>query len=436
MSLIDAVIGGASAGELAATPLPERHTAAHVRRTDVGMFAGDHDKDVRRSLHVGELPVPETAPDEVLIAVMASAINYITIWSAMFEPVPTFATLDRLGASGGWNARHAAPYHVLGSDASGVVVRTGAGVRRWSVGDRVVVSPCWADPEEPDAQADAMLSPGTRAWGAETNFGGLAQFAVVKASQLLPKPAHLSWEEAASNTLCGMTAYRMLVGRNGAQLKQGDVVLVWGASGGLGAYAVQLVKNGGGIAVGVVSTDEREAFVDELGCDVVIRRDQLPADPDGVPRGRSLGREIRRRAGEDPHIVFDYLGRQTFDMSVYLARRGGAVVTCGSSTGFRHVFDNRYLWMRLKRIIGSHGANLQEASEFNRLVALGKIVPTVSRVFSLAETAEAARLVQTNQHSGKVGVLCLAPEPGLGITDPALRSRAGLSAGLTTAYEG
>ncbi len=110
---------------------------------------------------------------------------------------------------------------------------------------------------------------------------------------------------------------------------------------------------------------------------------------------------------------------------MFVVRRGGAVVTCGSSTGYHHEFDNRYLWMKLKRIIGSHIANLQEMVECARLFERGHIAPVVSEVHPLSEVGEATRRVQLNQHIGKVGVLCLAPEPGLGVTAPELRARIG-----------
>lgn len=208
------------------------------------MFAAGGDKDVRRSIRVGEVSTPELAPDEVLLAVMASAINYNTVWSAMFEPIPTFRFLEAMGRRGGWDARHDLPYHVIGSDAAGAIVAMGGAVRGWSVGDRVVVYPCAIDYQDPASQMDGMLAADQRAWGFETNFGGLAHYAVVKANQLLAKPRHLTWEEAACNTLCAMTGYRMLVGPQAARFKQGDLVLVWGASGGLGAYAVQFIRNG------------------------------------------------------------------------------------------------------------------------------------------------------------------------------------------------
>jgi crotonyl-CoA reductase len=427
--LAEAVIAGADAGTLAALPLPGRYPAVHLRAEDAGLFDGDDDPDVRRSLHLGEVPMPELAPDEVVVAVMSSGMNYNTVWSAMFRPVPTFAFLRQFGRGGGWAARHDQPWHVLGSDAAGVVVRVGAGVRRWSVGDHVVVSGAYVDAEDPAAHADGMLDTDQRAWGFETNFGSLAHYGIARASQLLPKPAHLTWEEAASVLLCGGTSYRMLVSDRGARMKQGDVVLIWGATGGLGSYAVQLVRNGGGIPVGVVGDGSKVEAARRLGCEAVLDRTALglsAEEPDDVlAAGKRLGRAVRAAVGEDPHIVFEHVGRATFGLSVFAVRRGGTVVTCGSSTGYVHQFDNRYLWMKLKRIIGSHGANLHEMAELNRLVALGRVQPVVSEVYPLAETADAARLVQTNRHVGKVAVLALAPKPGLGVTDPDLRARVG-----------
>ncbi|MCK2213512.1 crotonyl-CoA carboxylase/reductase [Actinomadura sp. ATCC 31491] len=422
-ALAEAVVAGAEAAELERLDVPSTYRAAHLRKDEVGLFDQDeHDKDVRRTLHVGEAPMPELAEDEVLIAVMASAINYNTVWSAMFEPVPTFAFLERFGRS---DARHDLPVHVLGSDAAGVVVRTGRAVRRWRVGDRVVTSPAYVDGEDPVVQHDGMLAGDLRAWGFETNFGGLADFAVVKATQLLAKPRHLSWEEAACNMLCASTAYRMLVGERGARMKQGDVVLLWGATGGLGGYGVQLVRNGGGIPVGVVGTPEKAELLRRMGCPYVVDRSQFDGGLGDEKGWRRLGAEIRRQVGEDPAIVFEHTGRETFGASVYVARRGGTVVTCGSSSGYAHEYDNRHLWMKLKRIIGSHGANYQECHEVNRLISLGMVHPTLSAVYPLEEAAEAARAVQLNQHVGKVGVLALAPAGDLGVEDHALRERVG-----------
>lgn len=426
--LLDAVRSGASGAELLDCELPTRFRAAHTLKNEVGIFEGQTDKDVRRSMHVGEVDMPELAPDECLVAVMSAAINFNTVWSAIFEPIPTFAFLERYGRQG-WNgARHDLPYHILGSDGSGVVVRTGSAVRKWKAGDKVVISPAHFDPEDHDSYEDGVQAETQKAWGFETNFGSLGEYCVVRASQLMNKPAHLSWEESASNTLCAATAYRMLVGKHGARMKQGDVVLVWGATGGLGSYAVQMVKNGGGIPVAVVSSEKKAELVRAQGVEHVINRSNLELGDQGMSHpkaGRMLGEEIRRLAGEDPQIVFEYLGRETFGASVYVAKSGGKIVTCGSSTGYQHSYDNRFLWMRLKSIVGSHGFNYREAVETNRLISRGMLQPTLSQVFTLDDAGEATRAVQTNQHIGKVAVLCGAQREHEGIDDPAFREKIG-----------
>ena len=426
MNVLEAAVAGASGEEILAAEVPESYRAAYIERDDAMQLWDKPDKDVRRTLKVGEVPMPELAPDEALVAVMAAAMNYNTVWSARFEPVPTFLFLNHLAKSGGWNARHDLPHHILGSDASGVVVRTGAAVQDWSAGDRVAIFPGWGDAERCLAHHDHVLSKDSFAWGFETNFGGLAHLAIVKNTQLLPKPKHLTWEEAASNTLCAMTAYRMLVSPNGAPFKQGDIVFVWGAAGGLGAYAIQLIRAGGGISVGVVNSEPKARLLEELGCDLIIRRDQM--DLEGLePRkvGKAYREIVRAEFGEDPHIVFEHVGAQTFGPSVYLARPGGKIVTCGSSTGYEHSFDNRYLWMMGKSIVGSHGATVQEARECNRLFEMGRLQPALSSVFPLDEAPEAAYRLQANTHVGKVGILSLAPEEGLGVEDPQRREEIG-----------
>ena len=160
-------------------------------------------------------------PRRGVVAVMASAINFNTVWTSIFEPLPTFGFLDRLGKESVWGKRHDLPYHIVGSDASGVVLRTGSAVRNWKPGDRVTIHCNYVDDQDPTAHDDSMLAANQRIWGFETNFGGLADLTVVKANQLMPKPAHLTWEEAACNALTNSTCYRMLVSPNGAAVHAG-----------------------------------------------------------------------------------------------------------------------------------------------------------------------------------------------------------------------
>ena len=430
----DAIASNASAEDLAAIQLPESFRAAFVRQEDVEMFSGlkTQEKDPRKSLRVEEVPFPEMAPDEVVVAVMASSINYNTVWSSIFEPIPTFDMLRRLGRSGRyWAKRHELPYHIVGSDGAGVIVRVGSAVRNWKIGDKVTIHCNYVDDQDPSAHDDSMLASNQRIWGFETNFGGLADLALVKANQLMPKPAHLSWEEAAVNALCNSTSYRMIVSRNGAAMKQGDKVLVWGATGGLGAYAVQYVLNGGGIPVGVVSSPEKVDLLNALGVEAVIDRKAAnyrfwkDAHTQDESEWRRLGKDIRALVGDDVDIVFEHPGRQTMGASVFVTKRAGTIVTCAATSGYMIEYDNRHLWMKLKTIKGSHFANYREAWDANQLVCDGKILPPLSAVFDLDHVGEAAYQVHHNLHEGKIGVLCLAPSEGLGIDDPEARARIG-----------
>ena len=414
---------------LAKCRTPDRYRAAVVLAADQGVFAGvpSDQRDLRRSLHVTDVPTPEPAPGEVLIAVMASSINYNTVWTAMFEPVSTFRFLKPYGRTSEPAARHDQPYHVVGSDAAGVVLRVGSGVTRWHPGDEIVTHCLHASLTAPAGHDDALLDPDQRIWGYETNFGGLADLALVQATQLMPKPAHLTWEEAACLNLTLSTAYRQLVSAHGAAMKQGDRVLIWGACGGLGGYATQLALNGGGMPICVVSSEEKADLCRRRGAELVIDRGAFTFwDADGHPRRRDWSRfrdAVRDLAGGDPEIVFEHPGRETFGVSVLTAARGGTIVTCASTSGYDHLYDNRHLWMHVKRIIGSHSANYGEAWRANELVVRGRIHPVMSRVYPLDRIADAAGAVRANEHLGKVGVLCLAPREGLGIRDEQTRAR-------------
>src|SRR4051794_18569227 len=302
---------GPALAEIGELPVPESYRGVVVRADEVAMFDGmaSPDKDPRKSLHLQEVPTPEVGPGEALIAVMASAINYNTVWTSIFEPVSTFSFLQRYGKSSELALKHDQPYHVVGSDLSGVVLATGAGVTRWQVGDRVVAHCLSVELEDHQGHDDTMMDPQQRIWGFETNFGGLAELALVKSNQLMPKPGHLSWEEAAAPGLVNSTAYRQLVSPNGAQMKQGDVVLIWGASGGLGSYATQMALNGGAIPVCVVSSPEKAAIVHSMGAELVIDRsaegyrfwrDEHTQDPKEWQRFGSDIRELT--GGEDVDI--------------------------------------------------------------------------------------------------------------------------------------
>ena len=430
--ILDAILSGNRDQETYANlPLPTSYRGATVHKDEVDMFAGmpSRDKDPKKSLHIDDIEIPELGPGEALVAVMASSINYNTVWTSIFEPVPTFAFLERYGKLSPVSAKHDKPFHVVGSDLAGVVLRTGPGVHLWKPGQECVAHCLSVELEHHDGHNDTMMDPEQRIWGFETNYGGLAELAIVKANQLMPKPAHLNWEEAACPGLVNSTAYRQLISKNGAAMKLGDRVLIWGASGGLGSYATQMCLAGGGTPVCVVSSEDKADICRKMGAELIIDRraggykfwkDETTQDP---KEWRRFGADIRAlTGGSDVDIVFEHPGRETFGASVFVTRTGGTIVTCASTSGYMHEYDNRYLWMNLKRIISSHFANYREAWEANSLIKRGLTHPTLSKTYALDQVGQAATDVHHNLHQGKVGVLCLAPEVGLGVTDPDFRA--------------
>jgi crotonyl-CoA carboxylase/reductase len=361
-----------------------------------------------QAMQVEEVPVPELGPNDVLVLVMAAGVNFNGVWAAQGKPVSVFRM-------------HKDPFHIAGSDASGIVWKVGAEVRRWKVGDEVVIHCNQSCGQCPECNGfDPMACSEQKIWGYETSWGSFAQFCKVQSQQLVHKPKQLGWEEAASYGLTYFTAYRMLVGR--AQVKPGDNVLVWGAAGGLGIFALQICKILGANPIAVVSSPDKYDLVKSLGATGVINRkefgfgwkpNETPAETKKrMDETKRLGAELRKLcSGRDVDVVFEHVGQETFPASVFLCKRFGKIVICGATSGFDLSFDVRYLWMRQKEILGSHFANAYQAERANELVVTGKIKPVLDQVFDFAETAHAHQLMMENKHKGKLGIRIQAPNP-------------------------
>jgi crotonyl-CoA carboxylase/reductase len=377
----------------------------------------------KRAFKAEKIPVPEIKADEVLVYVMAAGVNFNNVWAALGTPVDVIAARRKSGYD-------RSDFHIGGSDASGIVYAAGRDVKNVRVGDRVVVhcgvwdSYCAAVRNGDDP----MFDPSFKIWGYETNWGSFAQFARVQAHQCMPKARHLTWEEAAAPTLVGATAYRMLMGWPPHTVRRGDVVLVWGASGGLGSMAIQIVKAAGGIAVGVVGDDRKIEFCKRLGAMGCINRKRfshwgmMPHWKDTArynqwaSQCRDFGKAIWEIVGErrSPRIVFEHPGEDTIPTSVFVCDTGGMVVICAGTTGYNAVADLRYLWMRQKRLQGSHFANDEQANAFNQLVIDGKIDPCLSKTFRFDDIAECHQAMFENRApEGKMAALVGAPKPGL-----------------------
>jgi crotonyl-CoA carboxylase/reductase len=273
-----------------------------------------------------------------------------------------------------------------------------------------------------------MFSPSQRIWGYETPDGSFAQFARVQGRQLMQRPLHLTWEESGCYVLTLATAYRMLFGHRPHVLRPGQNVLVWGAAGGLGSMAIQLISTAGANAIAIISEDEKRDFVLSLGAKGVINRKKfncwgrLPdinssgGYGDYMKKVREFGKAIWEFTGKgnDVDFVFEHPGEQTFPVSCFVVKRGGMVVFCAGTTGYNLTFDARFVWMRQKRIQGSHFANLLQASQANHLVVQRRIDPCMSEVFSWDDIPRAHMKMWRNEHKpGNMAVLVQAKRPGL-----------------------
>lgn len=367
------------------------------------------------AMQVEVVETPTIDPHEVLVLVMAAGVNYNGVWAALGLPISPFDG-------------HGEPYHIAGSDASGIVWKVGDKVKRWKVGDEVVIHCNQDDGDDEECNGgDPMFSPSQRIWGYETPDGSFAQFTRVQAQQLMRRPQHQSWEESACYTLTLATAYRMLFGHKPHELRPGQNVLVWGASGGLGSYAIQLINTAGGNAIGVISDEDKRAFVMGLGAKGVINRKDFkcwgqmptvntPAYKEWFNEVRKFGKAIWEITGKGNNVdmVFEHPGESTFPVSVFLVKRGGMVVICAGTTGYNLTLDARYLWMHQKRVQGSHFANLKQASAANQLMIERRLDPCLSEVFPWAEIPAAHMKMLKNTHKpGNMAVLVQAPRSGL-----------------------
>jgi crotonyl-CoA carboxylase/reductase len=367
------------------------------------------------------IDVPKLGPREALVLVMAAGVNFNNVWAARGVPVDVTKTQARWGEP--------TEFHIVGSDASGVVYAVGDDVTNVGVGDEVVVHAGQWDHDDPwvDAGNDPGLAGSFRVWGYDTCWGSFAQFSKVQAHQCLPKAERLTWEEAAAPTLTGATAYRMLHGWPPNAVKEGDVVLVWGGSGGLGSLAIQLVTLAGAKAVAVVSSPEKGEYAMSLGAVGYV--DRTVFDHWGVPPAwdspdwkawfdgaKAFGKAIWEVLGErrNPNIVFEHPGQDTVPTSIFVCERGGMVVICAGTSGYDTMVDVRYLWYSQKRYQGSHLFNDEQAAAFNDLVRDGTIRTTHGRTFTYEESGLAHQLMAAGElPEGNVSVLISAPNAGL-----------------------
>jgi crotonyl-CoA carboxylase/reductase len=289
---------------------------------------------------------------------------------------------------------HKHPFHIAGSDASGIVWAVGAKVKRWKVGDEVIVHCNQDDGDDEECNGgDPMFSPSQRIWGYETPDGSFAQFCRVQSASSWSVPKHLTWEESACYTLTLATAYRMLFGHAPHTPEAGR------QCAGLGRLRrPRRVRRAACAAAG--ANDRRHLrrtkrdYVMSLGAKGVINRKDFDGCWGQMPtvntpefnawtkEARKFGKAIWDITGKkDVDIVFEHPGRSRPSRSCLVVKRGGMVVFCAGTTGFNLTFDARYVWMRQKRVQGSHFAHLKQAAAANQFVLDRRVDPCMSEVF-------------------------------------------------------
>ena len=320
-----------------------------------------------------DLPEPVAGPGQAVVKVKAAALNHLDIW-----------------VRAGWPGLKLSFPHVLGSDIAGVVEAVGPGVSSVKVGDAVVVNPslgCGAcercrSGQENLCRRFAILG--------EHVSGGQAERIAIDAGHLFPKPANLSFEEAAAVPLTFMTAWHALVSR--ARLRLGETVLVHAAGSGVGVAAVQIAKLHGARVIATAGSDAKLEKARALGADHVVNYET-----------QDFLAEVRKltdRAGVE--VVFEHVGKKTWEKSILAAGIGGRIVTVGATTGYDPLTDLRHVFFRQLSILGSTMGTAGDLAQVLRFVGEGKLRPVVDRVLPLADALRGQALLAERAQFGKI----------------------------------
>ena len=324
-------------------------------------------------LEYADVPEPQIRANEVLVAVKACALNHLDIFV-------------RAGLPG---VEIPLP-HILGNDIAGVVREVGELVTWAKAGDEVMVQPgvscghceaCLSGEDNLCREYDII--------GYRRN-GGYAEFVAVPGVNIVPKPAELSWEEAAALPLVMITAWHMLVTR--ANVQPGEDVLVHAAGSGVGSIAIQIAKLRGARVLTTASSDEKLAKARELGADETINytRDDWPKEV----------RRLTNKRGVD--VVVEHTGAATWPGSISSLKNNGRLVTCGATSGFDARTDLRQVFYRHLSLLGSFMGSKSELLEALKFVREGKIRAVVDRVLPLSEARQAHELIEDRAQFGKI----------------------------------
>ncbi len=315
---------------------------------------------------VSDHPVPAAVEGHVVIRVRASSFNYHDVFTVRGMP----------------GIKVPLPV-VIGLDMAGEIAQVGAGVAGWSVGDRVLVNPL----NRKKGLMGEMLD------------GGMAEYCLVAADQLVAMPAGVGFEEAAALPVAYGTAHRMLITHD--TVKKGDRVLVLGASGGVGTGSIILAKHLGAEVIACTSSPEKMRKLKALGADEVINVKETDFSKWAIEK---YGKPQRRSYDGGVDVVINFTGGDSWQPSLRCLKRGGKLVVCGATAGYDPKEDLRYIWSFELKIIGSNSFYDDDLKALMRLIADGKLKPVIDKVLPLDKAREGLRLIQDREVIGKVVV--------------------------------
>ena len=315
---------------------------------------------------VGDYPIPQPVPGHAVIRVRASSFNYHDLFTVKGMPgirVPLPA--------------------IIGLDMAGEITELGDGVANWNIGDRVLINPV----NKKKGLMGEMLD------------GGMAEYCLVSADQLIAIPNRVSFVDAASLPVAYGTAHRMLITHN--TVKRGDKVLVLGASGGVGTACVILAKLLGAEVIACASSDKKMLRMKEIGADEVIDYTKVDWSKWAVEK---YGKPQRRSYDGGVDVVINFTGGDTWVPSLRCIKRGGKLLVCGATAGHDPKEDLRYIWSFEINIKGSNSFYDEDLRALMDLIQEGKMKPVIDKVLPLDQAIEGLRLLRDREVIGKVVV--------------------------------
>src|ERR1700716_3953452 len=337
----------------------------HVAKTMKALVLRRHG-DLQDLEVATDYPVPQATDGHVVIRVKASSFNYHDVFTmrgmpGIKVPLPV----------------------IVGLDMAGEIAEVGTGVSPWKVGDRVLVNPL----NKKKGLMGEMLD------------GGMAEYCLVAADQLVAMPAGVSFEEAAALPVAYGTAHRMLITHN--TVKKGDRVLILGASGGVGTGCVILAKLLGAEVIACASSTEKMEKLKAMGADETINYKDVDFSRWAIEK---YGKPQRRTYDGGVDVVINFTGGDTWQPSLKCLKRGGKLLVCGATAGYDPKEDLRYIWSFELQIIGSNSFYDENLIALMALIQEGKMKPVIDKIVPLEGAAEGLRLIQDRHVIGKVVV--------------------------------